>query len=68
MRSKYFKPKSLTWWASAAPLAAGIILATEPLHAAFDLAQTLRNLTGEVPPIMLINAGLAGIGIRRAMP
>ena len=65
--SKYFKPKSLTWWASAAPLVAGIILATEPLHAAFDLAQTLRNITGDVPPVMLFNAGLAGIGIRGAL-
>jgi hypothetical protein len=64
---KYVKPGSLTWWASAAPLAAGIILATEPLHGWFEIAQTLRNFSGEVPPAMLINAGLLGIGLRGAI-
>ncbi len=64
---RYFKPKSLTWWASCAPLVAGVILATEPLHGWFEMAQTMRNMTGDVPSAMLINAGLAGIGIRGAL-
>ncbi len=64
---KYVKLRSLTWWASMAPLVAGIVLATEPLHGWFAVDQTLRNLTGEAPPMMLINAGLAGIGLRGAL-
>ncbi|MCT4608647.1 MAG: hypothetical protein N4A70_05520 [Pelagimonas sp.] len=67
MRRKYFKPGSLTWWASVAPLVAGCVLATEPLHGWGNIAQTLRNFAGDVPPAVMINAGLAGIGIRGAM-
>ncbi len=67
MLAKYFKPGSLTWWASVAPLVAGLILATEPLHGWTDIAQTLRNITGDMAPSILINAGLAGIGLRGAL-
>ncbi len=67
MGAKYIKPRSLTWWASVAPLLAGVILATEPLHGWIGLSQTLRNFTGDVPPSLLINAGLAGIGLRGAL-
>lgn len=64
---RYIKPRSLTWWASAAPLVIGMIIATEPLHGLAALAATLRNITGDTPPAMLINAGLAGIGLRGAL-
>ncbi len=67
MSSKYFKPRSLTWWASFAPLAMGVFLALEPIHGMTDWADTVRNMTGGVHPYALINAGLAGIGIRGAI-
>ncbi len=64
---RYFKLRSLTWWASAAPLVFGMVIATEPLHGLAALAETARSITGNVPPAMLINAGLAGIGLRGAL-
>lgn len=64
---KYLKPKSLTWWASVVPLVMGCVVASEPLHGWVAMADTLRSMTGDTPPAMLINAGLAGIGIRGAL-
>lgn len=64
---KYFNPKSLTWWASFLPLMAGLIGATEPVHGAIAVVQTIDNITGGAAPTLLINAGLAGIGIRGAL-
>jgi len=64
---KYFKPKSLTWWASFAPLIAGLVVAFEPLHGWLAVTGTINALTGGVPPSLLINAGLVGIGVRGAM-
>ncbi len=68
MVKKYIKPNSLTWWAAIMPLVAGIILATEPLHGWLEMAQALRNITGDVSPAVLINVGLGGIGLRGAIP
>ena len=67
LERKYFKPMSVSWWASVAPLTAGVILATEPLHGWGAIVETLRSITGDVPPAILINTGLAGIGIRGAI-
>ena len=64
--TKYFKPTSLTWWASVAPLACGLIMATAPIHGAYALAESIGNATGLSAPL-LINAGLAGIGLRGAI-
>ncbi len=63
---KYFKPHSLTWWASAAPLFMGLFMATEPLHGMASAAASIQNATGMTAPV-LINAGLMGIGIRGAI-
>lgn len=65
--SKYFKPRSLTWWASFAPLAMGVFLGFEPIHGMTDWADAIRNMTGGVQPYLLINSGMAGIGIRGAI-
>ena len=66
---KYFKPLSLTWWASVVPLLAGIILALAP---EFDNLRVAAVLIQSVYPsanaAFLINAGLLGIGLRGAMP
>ena len=64
---KYVKPKSLTWWASLIPMLAGAFVATLPLHGAANLVAVIDHLTGGVEPIVLINAGLVGIGVRAAI-
>lgn len=64
---KYFKPKSVTWWASVVPLVLGLVLAFSPLYASSALVEIIYNLTGGTSPAMLINMGLAGIGIRGAI-
>ena len=64
--SKYFKPRSLTWWASVSPLIMGLFMATEPLHGMASAAAAIQNATGQTAPV-LINAGLMGIGIRGAL-
>ena len=65
--SKYFKPTSLTWWASFVPLLAGVIVATGPIHGLSAIVDTINNFTGHVMPAFLINAGLVGIGLRGAV-
>ena len=66
MINKYFKPKSLTWWASFTPLTLGMFMATEPLHGLSGAVDTMYNATGLAAPV-LINMGLAGIGLRGAI-
>lgn len=63
---KYFKPKSLTWWASLVPLVLGGTVATEPMHDWAEVVESINNATGNTSPYLLINAGLLGIGIRGA--
>lgn len=65
---KYFKPASLTWWASASPLFLGLFKAAsvavpelQPFTAVIDEA------TGGTPSPVLINMGLIGIGLRGAI-
>ena len=67
MQSKYIKPKSLTWWTSAAPLSLGTFIAFTPVHGLADWASSIDAITGGIGPYGLINAGLVGIGIRAAL-
>jgi len=64
--NKYFKPGSLTWWASVSPLLMGLFMASEPLHGMAAAVLSIQNATGMSAPV-LINAGLMGIGIRGAI-
>lgn len=64
---KYVKPRSLTWWASLVPIAAGVVVASEPLHGATLVVQSINNATGGLSPAVLINAGIVGIGLRGAI-
>jgi len=64
---KYFKPKSLTWWASFAPLLAGLFIAAAPLHGLTAAVEVINSMTGGASAAILINAGLAGIGLRGAL-
>ena len=66
---KYYKPKSLAWWASIVPLVGGIILA---LSAAFpaltQAAAVVQSAAGpEATASSLIQLGLLGIGLRGAL-
>lgn len=67
MFQKYVKPESLTWWSAIMPLVAGILIASEPMHGQAGLVQSIRLVIGDVAPGILINAGLAGIGLRGAL-
>lgn len=67
MERKYFKPISLTWLASVTPVAAGLFMAFEPVHHLKEWVDAVSNLTGNISPYMLINAGLVGIGLRGAV-
>ena len=64
---KYLKFKSVTWWASFVPLVIGVFKATVSLHGMTEWVAITDELTGHAPAYAMINAGLAGIGIRAAM-
>jgi DMSO/TMAO reductase YedYZ heme-binding membrane subunit len=63
---KYIRPTSLTWWSAVVPLLCGLFMAFEPVHGMTDLAEAIKNATGMSAPV-LINVGLAGIGLRGAI-
>lgn len=64
---KYFKPGSLTWWASITPFVAGLFMACEPLHGLSGIVDVIRNISGGASAAVLINTGIAGIGLRGAL-
>ena len=64
---KYFKPKSLTFWAACVPLICGIFIGAEPVHGLTAAAEAVSNMYDGATPGTLINIGLAGIGIRAAV-
>lgn len=65
---RYYKPNSLTWWASVVPLAVGVFQIAmpeyQPVTPFLDLVKGFYN---DASPTTLINAGLVGIGVRGAM-
>ena len=64
---KYIKPRSMTWWASLVPLLSGLTVATLPLHGNAALVEAINNASGDMSAAMLINIGVAGIGLRGAL-
>lgn len=65
---KYFRPTSVTWWASATPLFAGLIVALASVIPELEKAATVINIaSGGLTPPVLINIGLVGIGLRGAI-
>ncbi len=66
--TRYFKPRSLTWWASATPLFAGITLAlSAAMPTLAPVAAIINAASGDLPAPVLINMGLIGIGLRGAV-
>lgn len=64
---RYFKPKSLSWWAGFAPLSAGLTVATLPMHGQTEVVDVVNNITGNLSAAALINTGAAVIGLRGAV-
>ncbi len=65
---KYFKPESLTWWASFVPLVAGVVLAMSAATGWLPGWVVFINaLTGGVEPAVMVSVGLFGIGLRGAV-
>lgn len=65
---RYVKPNSLSWWASATPLFAGLILAlSAAVPALAPVAAVIDAASGGLPSPVLINLGLVGIGLRGAI-
>ena len=66
---KYIKPHSLTFWAGVAPLASGLIIAaSHGVPEIEPLASVLQSVFGDISAGVLINTGLAAIGLRAALP
>lgn len=69
MVKKYIKPRSLSFWAGATPLVSGLIIAaSHGIPQITPVAAVLQAVFGQIPPGVLINAGLAAIGLRAALP
>lgn len=66
MERKYFKPLSVTWWSGVVPIVGGGFIAAEPLHQLAEHTMVVSSVFGDVPPGVLINGGLALIGLRGA--
>lgn len=65
---RYFKPKSLTFWCAVTPFFAGLIVALASVVPELEKAATVINIaSGGLTPPVLINLGLAGIGLRGAI-
>ena len=65
---KYFKPKSVTWWAGVGLIALGVAEALA-IHVwpHPDFLRLADELTGGLEPAPLIGIGLAWIGLRGAV-
>jgi hypothetical protein len=61
---RYFRPRSLTWWASATPIALGLVVATVEMHGYASVVAAINQMTGGATAYTLINTGLVGIGLR----
>ena len=66
---KYIKPNSLAWWASLAPLLAGLVIAgADVLPILAPAAAFAHNVFGfDKTAAQLVQLGLLGIGIRGAI-
>lgn len=68
MHRRYFKPKSLTWWAGAILIGLGVLLGIDAGYDMGGLAEVIRAWTGNVGASVLIAQGAGLIGIRGALP
>jgi 1,4-dihydroxy-2-naphthoate octaprenyltransferase len=64
---KYFRPKSVTWWASVTPLILGLVLALAQTLGWAPVISLIDIFAPGASPAMLVNLGLFGIGLRGAL-
>ena len=63
--NRYIQLNSLTWRSGVLPIVCGLALAILPEVPSLSwLLNTLHRAVGEIPPAVLINGGLAVIGIK----
>lgn len=48
-------------------IAAGVFIAFEPVHQMTEFATAVQTLYGGASPMVLVNAGIVGVGLRGAM-
>lgn len=67
-KRKYFRPSSLSWWVSVAPLLGGVVKSASV--AAPELAPAVAiidEMSGHATAAQMIQLGLLGIGLRGAL-
>jgi hypothetical protein len=64
---KYFKPKSVAWWASVTPLLVGFLLAVAQSFGWTPVVEFIGVFFPGMSPAVLVNLGLIGIGLRGAI-
>lgn len=65
---KYFKPRSLTWWAGFIPLSAGAIqIVGTDIETIMPALNLISAIYGGASPAALINIGIGAIGLRGAI-
>lgn len=65
--SKYYRPKSVAWWASVTPLILGVILAVAQSLGWTPVVAIIDTFAPGMSPAVLVNLGLFGIGLRGAI-
>lgn len=65
---KYIRPKSLTFWAGAVPLIGGLLIAfSKAVPQLAPIADVAEAVFGTGNASVLINGGIAAIGLRAAV-
>lgn len=64
---KYYRPKSVAWWASVTPLILGVILAVAQAFGWTPVIHIIDTFAPGMGPAVLVNLGLFGIGLRGAI-
>lgn len=64
---KYFRPKSVTWWASVTPFVLGLLLAFATAFGWTPVVTLIGIFAPGMGPGVLMNLGLIGIGLRGAI-
>ena len=64
---KYYRPKSVAWWASVTPLILGVILAVAQALGWTPVVAIIDTFAPGMSPAVLVNLGLFGIGLRGAI-
>jgi hypothetical protein len=67
MNARYFKPRSVTWWAGVFLVVMGATLGVDEGYDIGAVADVIRAWTEGIGPAALIGQGLGLIGLRGAL-